>query len=484
MTETAHPNAPEADAPKNLPAKPVSPAEKQRARMDQVLAAVDARADMLRTLLEGTGISFERFTEVIRRALIRNPDLIEADGGSLIEACINAATDGLLPDGRQGAIVIYNVNIANRRKKEPDRWVKRANWQPMFQGLLDIAYSSGNFRSIECRAVYEGDGFSYDLGDEPFIKHRPKARAAGTKQPLIVAAYAVAKTVNGGVFREVFEGADIEKVNKVSRATNGPGAQWPEEMARKGPLRRMWKFLPKNEAMNRIIERDNDGFDLEAMDTADQAPAREKRLAPGFAPPAQLTQGADMVMPAAGVDQTADFVPASEASDGIDSENGGRPLSAEASNEAAKSYEAPLQEAPEDGEEPDLRAPEVKALQDTMSAATSWLNVKQALKSFAKTELGGDERAARAAKAQAWLKVVELREAGADKTDFVTDPLLFECWLLGSDPEPDHDTVEGNWAIVQADKAFPKLAPEDQERITARVAEALGESHNHSEKGT
>lgn len=460
MTDAPHPNAPEADPPKNLPAKAVSPAEKQRARMDQVLAAVDARADMLRTLLEGTGISFERFTEVIRRALIRNPDLIEADGGSLIEACINAATDGLLPDGRQGAIVIYNVNIANRRKKEPDRWVKRANWQPMFQGLLDIAYSSGNFRSIECRAVYEGDGFSYDLGDEPFIKHRPKARAAGTKQPLIVAAYAVAKTVNGGVFREVFEGADIEKVNKVSRATNGPGAQWPEEMARKGPLRRMWKFLPKNEAMNRIIERDNDGFDLEAMDTADQAPAREKRLAPGFAAPAQLPQGADIVMPDVTDDGELEPAAATSLSD--------------PSNEAAKSNVAPLQGVPEDGDEPDLRAPEVKALQDTMSAATSWLNVKQALKSFAKTELGGDERAERAAKAQAWLKVVELREVGADKTDFVTDPLLFECWLLGSDPEPDHDTVQGNWAIVQADKAFPKLPPEDQERITARVAEALG----------
>lgn len=467
----------------------------QKDRMDAFLAALDSRQEMLKTLLGESGIDYARFVEVVRRALIKNPELVKCTAASFVEAAINACTDRLLPDGRQGAIVPFRTNVEKNRSRPPS-YVLIATWIPMYQGLLDVAYASGNFRSIECRVVYEGDAFSYDLGDEPFIKHRPKSRAAGTPVPPIVAAYAVAKTVNGGVFREVFEGADIEKVNRVSKSANGPMKNWPEEAARKGPLRRIWKFLPKNEAMNRIIERDNDGFDLEAMDTADQAPAREKRLAPGFAPPAQLTQGADMVLPAAGVDQTADFVPASEASDGIDSENGGRPLSAEASNEAAKSYEvrdatdseidranlagleagestvAESLAGAADGQ--DLRAPEVKALQDTLAAATSWLNVKQALKSFAKTELGGDERAERAAKAQAWLKVVELREAGADKTDFVTDPLLFECWLLGSDPEPDHDTVEGNWAIVQADKAFPKLAPEDQERITARVAEALG----------
>lgn len=442
----------------------------QKDRMDAFLAALDSRQEMLKTLLGESGIDYARFVEVVRRALIKNPDLVKCTAASFVEAAINACTDRLLPDGRQGAIVPFRTNVEKDRSR-PLSYVLIATWIPMYQGLLDVAYASGNFRSIECRVVYEGDAFSYDLGDEPFIKHRPKSRAAGTPVPPIVAAYAVAKTVNGGVFREVFEGADIAKVNKVSRATSGPGKDWPAEMARKGPLRRMWKFLPRNDAMNRIIERDNEGFDLEALE-ADAPPAREKRLVPGFAPPAQLTESADIVMP--DVNDERELQP----TEPIVASAGATYKSAETGGPSGTVTEIHLKgDQPgdfDDYAQVDLRAPEVKAYQDTLSAATSWLNVKQALKTFAKTEIGAEERAERAAKAQAWLRVVELREAGADKTDFVTDPLLFECWLLGSDPEPDHDTVEGNWAIVQADKAFPKLPPDDQERITARVAEALG----------
>lgn len=454
---TDHPNAPAPEEAANLPAKAPTAAEKQRVRMDKVLDAVDARGDMLRKLLAGTGITFERFTEVIRRALIRNPDLIAADGGSLIEACINAATDGLLPDGRQGAIVIYNVKVSKRR--EPDKWAQRANWQPMYQGLLDIAYSSGNFRSIECRVVYEGDAFEYDLGDEPFIKHRPKTRPAGVETPAIVAAYAVAKTVNGGVFREVFEGADIAKVNAVSRATNGPMKNWPEEAARKGPLRRMWKFLPKNEAMNRIAERDNEGFDLDAM----EAPAAqvERKLSPGFAaPPAALTQSADPVMEPVNMD--GELVPAEPE----------RGVQEGPATQMASSGERAFRE-PEESQSSSGEVPAVVALREALTASSSWLNIKQALRTFAKTETGADDRSDRVAKIMAWGRMDELREEGKDKTDFISDPLLFECWLLGSEPEPEPDAVEGNWAIVQADKAFEKLADEDKARLTARVVDAM-----------
>lgn len=445
--------------PDNLPAeRPLSDAEKQRARMDALMAAVEARAEMLEKLLADTGISFSRFLEVFRRAIIRGQgkdttNLLLADAGSVIEACINACTDGLLPDGRQGAIVLYNVNM-KARKSDPDRWVKRANWQPMYQGLLDIAYSSGNFRSIEARVVYDGDLFEYELGDAATIKHRPKTRPAGAPAPAIVAAYAVAKTVNGGVFREVFEGADIEKVNKVSKATSGPAKDWPEEMARKGPLRRMWKFLPKNEAMNRIAERDNDGFDLAALEEEPAAPVRERKLSAGFAkPPAQLTQGADQV-----VDTTS--LPAEDSFPG-DLEPAETPSNPEAKSNMA-SPEPPADEPP---------PKEASDFETMISAAGNWAAVKHALVAFSKTEVGGKDAFDRIARSRAWTRMLELRDAGKDKTDFVSDALLFECWLLGAEPSPD--AVVGNWEIVQTSKPWDRLAEGDKARITARVAEAL-----------
>lgn len=471
MTD-AHPNAPESDfpgdAPKNLPAKAPTKAEAQKQRMEMLLHAVESRQEMLVKLLADTGITFDRFLEVFRRALIRNPDLIEADAASVVEACINACTDGLLPDGRQGAIVVYNVNIA--KKGQPKRYAKKANWQPMYQGLLDIAYASGNFRSIEARAVYDGDFFEYQLGDNAFINHRPKSRPAGVAQPAIVAAYAVAKTVNGGVFREVFEGADIEKVNRMSRATTGPGKDWPEEMAKKGPVRRMWKYLPKNEAMNRIVERDADlpslaDLDLPEAEAVTPRPTARK----GFAPaPAALPQGADIPM-----DIIQDEEGELELVDAGQHEEGSEEPRAQ-ENPLDRNEEPAATSETEEDVAPSKR-PEVQAFEKQLMASTSWLNAKQALKTFRRTEMGRNELADRVACVSAWNRICELRAAGQDKTDFITDPLLFECWLLGADPAPDRDAVVGNWGIVQNDSAFKKLAEEERERIAARVAEAMGD---------
>ncbi len=235
-----------------------------RTKLDAFMDSLKGRSTQFETLLADSGVSKEKFLEVGRRAMSMNPDLLNCTAASLMQALINCATDGLLPDGRNAAIVIYK-NVAQ--------------YQPMYQGLLKIAYRSGNFTSIEARVVYAGDVFEYRLGDDPFIHHLPKVRPAGAT-PGIVNAYAVAKTVNGGIFREVFEEADIRKVNAVSRAAKGPGKDWPEEMARKGPLRRLWKFLPKDEAMERIAERDDETY-LEGVNLTEPEP---RKLTTGFAP--------------------------------------------------------------------------------------------------------------------------------------------------------------------------------------------------------
>lgn len=251
-----------------------SAAQKQRDRIDQFMGFLQDPSRNLPQLLSDSGIDPPRFLAVARRAISNNPDLLACSPASLLKAFINCATDGLLPDGRQAAIVIYNKKGGG----------KEAQYQSMYQGLLDVAYRSGNFTSIEAHVVYEGDHFDYAKGDHPFIDHKPASRPKGHSKP-ITHAYAIARTTNGGIFREVFEPDDIRKVNAVSRATNGPGKDWPEEMARKGPLRRMWKFLPKNDAMARIAEhRDAIPDDLIDMEALEQQPRRTLRT--GFAPKA------------------------------------------------------------------------------------------------------------------------------------------------------------------------------------------------------
>ena len=66
-------------------------------QLDALVKAVEDKSDQLATLLQDSGVDFRRFVEVFRRALIQNEDLLRADAGSLLQSCMNACTDGLLP---------------------------------------------------------------------------------------------------------------------------------------------------------------------------------------------------------------------------------------------------------------------------------------------------------------------------------------------------------------------------------------------------
>lgn len=448
----------------NVPApQEPSEAQKQRDRMDALVKAVESRENALVTLLGQSGIGFDRFVEVFRRALIKGAEkwatnLLRADAGSVIQACIDACTAGLLPDGRQGAIVIYNVNVAERGQTA--RWVAKAQFIAMYEGLLKIAYASGNFRSIMAHLVYEGDDWDYELGITPRIQHRPKPRpprAEGAPDYQIVGAYAVAHTTNGGIFVEVFEPEDIRKVMAASKAKSGPAKDWPEQMARKGPLRRLWKFIPRNERMEQVLDVDREALLDDDLGEIEQP--KERRLRAGFSPAAlSAPTDAAMDMP---MDNAGDMEPVTrgDVRADMDRDLGGDDLP------------DGLAAAPIPGSEPPTARPEVAAFDSSLEKAKGWLNVKQALRSFRATDYGQEPRALEVALNRVWDRMQELRGEG-DRTDAVSDPVLFEAWLVGADPNPDD--VEVNWSIVQSDPAYENLPWADRDRISGRVADVLG----------
>lgn len=284
----------------DAPVAEMTPAQRQRHRLDQFMGAIEKRQDQIGTLLSDSGIDPRLFLETCRRSLMRDPELVNCEPASFIQAALNCAADGLVPDGRKAAIV---------------RFKGAAQYMPMYQGLLDVAYRSGQFKSIEAHVVYEGDEFDYDMGDEPFIKHRRSLESTSTK---IIGAYSVAKTTNGGIFREVMGAADLAKVRAVSRASKGPNVDWPGEMARKAPVRRMWKYLPKTPAMDSVAIHDDATYDQGALAAANE-PSRTLR--PGFNPPAITHQQAEDITPTAPVAMDelldGDFVPAFEESSEI-----------------------------------------------------------------------------------------------------------------------------------------------------------------------
>ena len=78
-------------------------------------------------------IPVERFKRVVMTAVVNNPSLLDADRRSLFDSAMKAAQDGLLPDGREGALVIFNA-------KQNGGWIKKVQWMPMIAGILKKAF--------------------------------------------------------------------------------------------------------------------------------------------------------------------------------------------------------------------------------------------------------------------------------------------------------------------------------------------------------
>lgn len=211
-------------------------------------------------------ITVEKFTRVAMTAIQNNPDLQNADRRSLFGAVVRLAQDGLLPDGREAAIVLFG---------------KQAQAMPMIAGVLKKVRQSGEISYVSAQVVYENDRFKWTLGFDENVEHEPAPLDQEPGDP--VAAYAVAVLKDGSRLLEVMRKSEIEKVRNVSRAkNNGPWVSWWSEMARKTVMRRLAKRLPMSSDLEEAFERDAtmaiDHEATRAVETIEQPAAPASRL--------------------------------------------------------------------------------------------------------------------------------------------------------------------------------------------------------------
>lgn len=203
-------------------------------------------------------ITKEKFMRVCLTSIQNNPSLATADRSSLWNACIKCATDGLIPDGREAAFVVMG---------------KSAQYMPMVSGIIKKMRISGNVSKISARVVYENDHFEYWLDEKgDHILHRPDL--SGSKgNP--TNAYAIVITKDGTCEIEIMSYNEIETVRSKSRAkNNGPWVDFWGEMAKKTVIRRLAKRLPFNTSTDKVIESDNETYDL-SMQKPNEKPKLE-----------------------------------------------------------------------------------------------------------------------------------------------------------------------------------------------------------------
>lgn len=222
--------------------------------------------------LPKNGVDAARFTRIATTAILNDPKLMEADRTSLYSACMRAAQDGLLPDGREAALVVFSGKNG-----------KIAQYMPMLAGILKKVRNSGELISLTSNVVYSADQFDYWVDESgEHLTHRPNMLAPDRGKRSGV--YAMAKTTDGGVYIEVMSVAQVEQVRASSRAKDaGPWVSWWDEMSRKTVIRRLSKRLPMSTDLDSLIRADDNLYEPVKVEeppvtvTQEQSPATPRR---------------------------------------------------------------------------------------------------------------------------------------------------------------------------------------------------------------
>lgn len=221
-------------------------------------------------------VTVEKFQRVTLTALQQTPALLDADRGSLLGACMKAAQDGLLPDGREAALVIFG-----------GRDGKRVQYMPMVAGILKKVRNSGELKTINAHVVYTNDEYESWVDDTgEHFKHKKARTDRG--DPMMTYAYAITK--DGGFYFEEVDEESMTAIRNVSRAKDaGPwSGPFADEMRRKSAMRRLSKRLPMSTDLDDFMRRDDELTDFARGGPDEQPPMRD--VTPGAKPAGSVSR--------------------------------------------------------------------------------------------------------------------------------------------------------------------------------------------------
>lgn len=203
----------------------------------------------------GNAEDVEKFKRVCATAIVNNKDLMtvwQEAPQTLFAACMKCAQDGLVPDGREAALVKYNA-----KREDGKGWMAIAQYMPMLQGLVKLVINTGNIADITIETVRENDQFDIELGDAPRFFHRPALKSRGD----VIGAYSIVTYTDGTKSRQWMDVDAILAVKSRSKVQDGPWKTDFDQMACKTVFRRHCKKLGRSsERLDRALTADNAFF--------------------------------------------------------------------------------------------------------------------------------------------------------------------------------------------------------------------------------
>lgn len=249
------------------PKPPTAAQERQEAEKRTNLAKRSELATALekaRPVLEQVAakhLNPERMLKMVLLGATKQPLLLQCDVKTVIAAVIQAAEMGLEVGGGFGHA--YLVPFWNT-----ERGVYEAQLIVGYQGFIELTLRTGKVVDVRSIPVFEGEHFRYEEGLKPIIEHTPLPDVDRVYKNL-VAVYAIATLANGTQKHEVMSRKGIEQHRNRSKSKDkGPWSSEMDavEMARKTPVRKMAKYLPKTRELAAAIALDeaDEGVELPA----------------------------------------------------------------------------------------------------------------------------------------------------------------------------------------------------------------------------
>lgn len=250
--------APQSDARQSRRAPParISMTKEEAAvAASEFLAWLTARERIaeLHVLLPA-GVPPEFFIDAAKAAVWKTPKLLRADlRPSLLIAIMDAASQGLMPDGKEGALMVRSVYDAEARQK-----MEAVCFQSMVWGIVKLGRETGAIKSIRADLVFNEEPFRIIRGDQDIIEHEVipelveaayKALNAGFDQwhqpqanpdeffRHVRAAYCVIDSTDGTRTKRWMTRERLVSLRDAAKSDKGPwNSRWIDEMILKGVI--------------------------------------------------------------------------------------------------------------------------------------------------------------------------------------------------------------------------------------------------------
>lgn len=197
------------------------------------------------------GVTKDKFMRTALQGIQTHRDkdkLASADRSSFYLAVQKAASDGLLLDGREAALVVFSNSVS---------------YMPMVQGLIKLARNSGDIKNIEAAVVHRHDRFTYIMGEDSSPKHEADWFADDRGEPIGV--WAVITLSSGEKIPTMLSKSKVMRVAAKSKNAYQydptKGDAW-EEWWKKTAVKNVLKYAPRSTELDRALQEDEEPIDV------------------------------------------------------------------------------------------------------------------------------------------------------------------------------------------------------------------------------